>query len=182
MDRPSPTSSSSSPSSSLQQPSSPTNLNTPGRRHQRLVMELLPFETEGEFQSWLESAPLMGLWLEFRANCYHLDLDEVDKTRATQMARDALNSGSATYLVYHPDKQGWTLEDHMVRFMVTVMRDAVLQGVWAEAELRSKTLDIAEAVFEVLGFLKAVDEEPSASGSDDSREHPPDYHPPDYSA
>ncbi|TLS28247.1 hypothetical protein PpBr36_00955 [Pyricularia pennisetigena] len=150
------------------------------KQHERLVVELLPFETVEQFHSWLESAPVLGSWLEFRANCRHRDLDEVEKSRAAQLTRDALDARSARYLVYHPDKQGWTLEDHVVRFMATVMRDAVLQGVWADAELRERTVDIAKAVFEVMCFLKAVDEQPSASGSDDvAGEHPPDYHPPD---
>ncbi|KAH8836719.1 hypothetical protein MCOR27_001437 [Pyricularia oryzae] len=177
----SPSATPASSSSSSQTPSAQNMPPRMARQHERLVMELLPFGTVEQFHLWLESAPVLGSWLEFRANCRHVDLDEVDKTRAAQMTRDALNSKSARYLVYHPDKEGWTVEDHIVRFMATIMKDALLQGVWDEGELENKTLDIAKAVYEVLCFFKAVDEQPTEPGSDDAAgEQPPDYHPPDY--
>ncbi|TLD26555.1 hypothetical protein PspLS_04669 [Pyricularia sp. CBS 133598] len=172
-----------SPSSSSSQPPTQNTSCRMARQHERLVMELLPFRTAEQFHEWLESPPLLGTWLEFRANCRHQDLDEIDKTRVAQITRDALNSRMAKYLVYHPNKQGWTLEEHVVRFMATAMKDAVLEGVWSENELRNKTLDIAKAIYEVMCFFKAVDEQPSPSESDDpAGENPPDYHPPDYSA
>nr|XP_036583192.1 uncharacterized protein CTRU02_06785 [Colletotrichum truncatum]KAF6792168.1 hypothetical protein CTRU02_06785 [Colletotrichum truncatum] len=98
-------------------------------QHERLLLELLPFKEASKFHEWLNS-PFT--------------------------ARDALNSRKPKYLVYHPDKTGWTPEDHYVRFIITLVADNMLQSLWSESEWKKRGLDIAKAAYEVLIFLKAT--------------------------
>lgn len=58
--------------------------------------------------------------------------------------------------MYHPNKEVWTSEDHHVRFIVTVVNDNILQGLWSESDWKKRSTDIAKAVFEVLVFLRAT--------------------------
>jgi hypothetical protein len=73
-----------------------------------------------------------------------------------QKTRDAVNSRNAKYLIFHPDKEGWTSDDHHIRFMATVISDNLLKGLWSESEWKKKGLDIAKAIYEVLSFLRAT--------------------------
>ncbi|KAL3965178.1 hypothetical protein ACCO45_002182 [Purpureocillium lilacinum] len=131
-------------------------------QHERLILELLPFKDSAKFQEWLNSDWVRGSWLEFHADFLTKSArpgpsaaTEPDKARAAQAAKDAINSRSQKYLVYHPNKTGWTAEDHHVRFIVTVIQDNMLRSLWSESEWKKKAIDIAKAVFEVLCFLKA---------------------------
>lgn len=83
---------------------------------------------------------------------------EPDKTRVVELAKDAINSKSTKYLVYHPAKADWTLDDQYVRFMVTLIMDNMLKGLWSESEWRKRGSDIAiaKAAYEVLSFLRAT--------------------------
>ncbi|UNI13683.1 hypothetical protein JDV02_000405 [Purpureocillium takamizusanense] len=134
-------------------------------QHERLILELLPFKDSAKFQEWLNSDWVRGSWLEFHADFLgktartgpsSAAAPEPDKGRAAQAAKDAINSRSQKYLVYHPNKTGWTAEDHHVRFIVTVIQDNMLRSLWSESEWKKKAIDIAKAVFEVLCFLKAT--------------------------
>jgi hypothetical protein len=58
--------------------------------------------------------------------------------------------------MYHPDKSSWTPEDHHVRFIVTVVSDNLLKGMWSESDWKKKSTEIAKAVYEVLAFLRAT--------------------------
>lgn len=154
-------------------PASPHNMsyNPSGSQlsiqHERLILELLPFKDPPAFHGWLASDYVRGSWNEFRRDgLYPLTVPsgssraaaaEPDKQKTAQAARDAVNSRKPKYLVYHPDKSNWTLEDHHIRFIVTVVADNMLQGLWSESEWKKKGVEIAKSVYEVLVFLKAVD-------------------------
>lgn len=143
------------------------------QQHERLILELLPFKDSKTFHSWLAGDYVRGSWLEFRQDCL-LRMSsllaggsgnglpgsfggEPDKHKTSQAAKDAISSRKPKYLLYHPDKSAWTIDDHHVRFIATVVADNMLQGLWSESEWKKKAIDITKAVFEVLAFLKAVD-------------------------
>ena len=73
-----------------------------------------------------------------------------------QKTKDAVNSRNAKYLIFHPDKEGWTSDDHHIRFMATVISDNLLKGLWSESEWKKKNVEIAKAIYEVLSFLRAT--------------------------
>jgi hypothetical protein len=144
-------------------------------QHERLILELLPFKDAQAFHTWLGSDYVRGSWHEFRRDSAPMlpfspssasgsgsggggrSSGEPDKHKTSQAAKDAINSRKPKFLVYHPDKTAWTVEDHHIRFIATVVADNMLQGLWSESEWKKKAIDIAKAVFEVLVFLKAVD-------------------------
>lgn len=135
-------------------------------QHERLILELLPLKDPAAFHAWLAGDFVRGSWDEFRRDgLYPLAAPsgssraslEPDKHKTAQAARDAIHSRKPKFLVYHPDKRNWTLEDHHVRFIVTVIADNMLQGLWSESDWKKKSVDIAKAVYEVLAFLKAID-------------------------
>ncbi|KAH6687707.1 hypothetical protein F5X68DRAFT_6130 [Plectosphaerella plurivora] len=137
-------------------------------QHERLILELLPFKDAAAFHNWLGSEFVRGSWHEFRRDCAPMlpfsnggsgsrSSAEPDKHKTSQSAKDAINSRKPKYLIYHPDKTAWTVDDHHIRFIATVVRDNMLQGLWSESEWKKQAVDIAKAVFEVLVFLKAVD-------------------------
>lgn len=127
-------------------------------QHERLILELLPFKDSSKFQEWLHGDFVRGSWLEFYRSylTQTTDAAEPDKTQAAQAARDAINSRSQKYLVYHPDKTNWTAEEHHVRFIVTVIQDNMLKALWSESEWKKKGIEITKAVFEVLCYLKSA--------------------------
>ncbi|KAK2776781.1 hypothetical protein CKAH01_03273 [Colletotrichum kahawae] len=139
-------------------------------QHERLLLELLPFKEASKFHEWLDSPFVRGPWNEFNADFLiprsgaaaggggegPAGIPEPDKPRTAQAARDALNSRKPKFLVYHPDKTGWTPEDHHVRFIVTLVADNMLQNLWYESEWKKRGLDIAKSAYEVLIFLKAT--------------------------
>ena len=81
---------------------------------------------------------------------------ELDKTKTAQRAKDVLNSRKPEFLMYHPSKDAWTPEDHHARFIVTVISDNMLKGLWSESDWKKRGLEIAKAVYEVLVFLRAT--------------------------
>lgn len=101
---------------------------------------------------------MRGSWCEFLRDSHstHPLTAEPDKARTVQRAREALDARSAQYLMHNPDKAGWTAEDHHVRFVVAVVADNMLAGLWSEKEWRKNGGAVAGAVFEVLVFLKAT--------------------------
>ena len=126
-------------------------------QHERLILELLPFKDSAKFQEWLSSDWVRGSWLAFYRDflAKTRNAADPDKTRTAQTAKDAINSRSQKFLVYHPDKTNWSVEDHHVRFIATVIQDNMLKSLWSESEWKKKALDVAKAVFEVLCFLKS---------------------------
>jgi hypothetical protein len=127
-----------------------------GDQHVRLLLVQLPFRTVAEFDDWIGSEAVAGSWWEFVTDFYkHNASDpEPDKTRTARCACNALNHKTPRFLIHHPSKEDWTPEDHHVRFIVTVIHDSILQGVWSEANWAAKGIHIAEAVFEVLSYLR----------------------------
>jgi len=75
-----------------------------------------------------------------------------------QLTKEAINSKNPKYLVYHPEKADWTLDDHYIRFMTTLVSDNMLKGLWPDSEWRRRgaDVDIAKAAYEVLSFLRAA--------------------------
>ncbi|KAK4100291.1 hypothetical protein N658DRAFT_508015 [Parathielavia hyrcaniae] len=134
-------------------------------QHERLILELLPFKDLGQFHEWLSSIYVRGSWNEFLADflANNPRAPELDKTKTAQKVKDAINSRSTQFLMYHPDKSAWSAEDHHVRFIVTVIQDNMLRGLWSESDWKKKSLDIAKAVYEVLAFLRATTFHPDAS-------------------
>lgn len=131
-------------------------------QHERLILELLPFKDPNAFQDWLQSVFIRGSWLEFCRDFLSKQpmALEPDKETTAKAARDAISHRSQKYLVYHPDKTGWTVEDHHVRFIVTVIQDNLLRGMWdgvkwSDPDFKRRAADIPNAVFEVLAYLRA---------------------------
>jgi len=58
--------------------------------------------------------------------------------------------------MYHPDKEGWTSEDHHIRFLVTVISDNMLKGLWSDSDWKKRNIEIAKSSYEVLSFLRAT--------------------------
>lgn len=128
-------------------------------QHERLILELLPFKDATKFHEWLQSVFVRGAWIEFWQAFLSkapTSLPEPDKTKIAQSAKDAINSRSQKFMLYHPDKTDWTIEDHHVRFMVTMIQDNMLRNLWSESEWKKKAIDIAKAAYEVLSFLKST--------------------------
>jgi hypothetical protein len=127
-------------------------------QHERLILELLPFKDASKFHEWLQSPFVRGNWVEFCRDCLAKNptSPEPDKTRTATAARDAINGRKAKYLAYFPDKQGWTSEDHHVRFIITIVQDNILNNLWTDADWKKRGIDIAKAVYEVLSFLRAT--------------------------
>lgn len=127
-------------------------------QHERLILELLPFKDSGKFHEWLRGDMVKGSWAEFyrdfmtKVPAGHPD---PDKNKTASAVKDAISSRSPKFLMYHPEKTNWSPEDHHIRFMVTVIQDNLLSGLWSESEWKKKNIEIARAVYEVLFFLKA---------------------------
>ncbi|KAL2131263.1 hypothetical protein VTI74DRAFT_5318 [Chaetomium olivicolor] len=133
-------------------------------QHERLILELLPFKDVRQFHEWLNSIYIRGSWNEFVRDFLARNplAPELDKTKTAQKAKDALNSRSPQYLMYHPDKTTWSAEDHHVRFIVTVISDNMLKGLWSESDWKKRGIEVSKAVYEVLAFLRATSFTPDA--------------------
>ncbi|OAA40768.1 hypothetical protein BBO_05825 [Beauveria brongniartii RCEF 3172] len=128
------------------------------QQRERLILELLPFKDAGKFHEWLRGGPVQGSWREFQRDLLArvpADRPDPDKARMAQATKDAVNARSQKFLVYHPDKSGWSPEDHYVRFMTTVILDSLLANLWSDSDWKKRNIDICKAVYEVLFFLKA---------------------------
>lgn len=126
-------------------------------QHERLILELLPFNDSASFHDWLQSETVRGSFNEFtRDLLQHTRQQHVPdphKEQTAKAAKDAIDNKAARFLLYHPDKSGWTEEDHHVRFIVTVVMDNVLTKTLS---LRKEgTLQVVKSVYEVLCYLKA---------------------------
>ncbi|OAA81141.1 hypothetical protein LEL_00686 [Akanthomyces lecanii RCEF 1005] len=128
------------------------------QQRERLVLELLPFKDASKFHEWLRSGPVQGSWHEFHRDLLArvpADRPEPDKAKTAQATKEAINSRSQKFLVYHPDKSGWSPEDHYVRFMTIVILDSLLANLWSDSDWKKRNIDICKAVYEVLFFLRA---------------------------
>ncbi|KAM3516667.1 hypothetical protein NHJ13051_009690 [Beauveria bassiana] len=137
-----------------------TTMSPFSQQRERLILELFPFKDAGKFHEWLRGGPVQGSWREFQRDLLARlpadgDRPDPDKARMAQATKDAINARSQKFLVYHPDKSGWSPEDHHVRFMTTVIMDSLLANLWSDSDWKKKNLDIYKAVYEVLFFLKA---------------------------
>lgn len=128
-------------------------------QHERLILELLPFKDSAKFHEWIHGDMVRGSWAEFHRDFLTkvpLDHIEPDKNKTADAVKNAISNRSTKFLAYHPDKRNWTRDDHHIRFIVTVIQDNMLTGLWSESEWKKKRNDeIAKAVYEVLFFLKA---------------------------
>ncbi|KAK0714891.1 hypothetical protein B0H67DRAFT_579398 [Lasiosphaeris hirsuta] len=128
-------------------------------QHERLILELLPVKDARQFHEWLSGIYVRGSWHEFLGDFLARNplAPELDKAKISQLAKDAVNSRNPKYLMYHPDKEGWTSEDYHIRFISTVITDNLLnKGLWTDSDWKKKSLDITKAVYEVLSFLRAT--------------------------
>lgn len=127
-------------------------------QHERLILELLPFQDIRQFQDWLNGVYVRGSWSEFLRDFHHTHplAPEPDKASTVHKAREALSSRSAQYLMHNPDKGAWAAEDHHVRFIVAVVSDNMFDGLWSDKDWKKNGPAICGAVFEVLVFLKAT--------------------------
>ncbi|KXX78841.1 hypothetical protein MMYC01_204042 [Madurella mycetomatis] len=139
------------------QPQIPTASFKLPSQYERLILDLLPFKEIRQFYEWLNGVYVRGSWNEFvRDFNSYSEAPEPDKTKTTQRARDAINSRDPRYLMYHPIKEGWSVEDHYIRFIVVVISDNQLKGLWTESDWKKRGLEITKAVYEVLSFLRSV--------------------------
>jgi hypothetical protein len=81
---------------------------------------------------------------------------EPDKEATAKAVKEAFKGRKSKFLSYHPEKDSWNAEDHHVRFIVVVISDSVLNGLWSESDSKKRTMEIAKAVYEVLSFLRAT--------------------------
>lgn len=129
-------------------------------QHERLILELLPFANANEFEEWLQSVYVLGAWREFYRDfpSSKATAREPDKTMTAQLALDAINKyhRDDTFLLYHPDKSIWSKMDHYVRFIVIVIQDNLLGGMWSKDELGGGNLGVPKAMYEVLVYLRAT--------------------------
>ncbi|KHN94009.1 uncharacterized protein MAM_08138 [Metarhizium album ARSEF 1941] len=129
-------------------------------QHERLILELLPFKDAARFKEWLNSALVQGSWAEFwrdlvtQQKTRHMG-PEPDKTKTAEAAKNAVSGRILKFLAYHPDKTNWTADDHHVRFIVTVVQDNMLNGLWSDADWKKRATEVCRAVYEVLCYLKA---------------------------
>ena len=150
-----------SPSAELVVPASGAFSSRASNQHQRLLLELLPFQDRAAFEAWIGSDAVAGAWREF-AHDYHPSAEDIDdgpeqnKAGIAQAACRALQIHDPRYMLHHPRKEGWAPEDHYIRFIVAVICDSMLHGVWSESEGRSRGLEIAKSVFEVLSYLRVT--------------------------
>jgi hypothetical protein len=130
------------------------NNNNPAKRTRTRTKNL----TTPPHHSWLTGPYVRGSWSEFQRDFHatHPLAPEPDKPSTVQSAREAINARSAQYLMHNPDKHAWTVEDHHVRFLVAVISDNMLDGLWSEKEWKKNGARVCGAVFEVLVFLKAT--------------------------
>jgi len=140
-------------------------------QHERLLVELLPVKDRRQFHQWLNGVYVRGSWDEFLRDFLSLNPahPEPDKATTAQKVRDAIRSRTPQYLMHYPDKETWSAVDHHVRFIVAVVSDNMLGGLWSTGDWNRSSLEIAGAVFEVLVFLKATAAPPPAEPS------PPQY-------
>ncbi|KAG6150561.1 hypothetical protein E4U37_005996 [Claviceps purpurea] len=132
----------------------------------RLVSELFPFKKLDLLKEWLKVDCMQGAWAEFMRDCVtklpNESVTDPDKGTITEAARSAIDLlGKNKYLIYHPDKTAWTLDDHHVRFIVVVVRDNLVrqlwsQGSWSHGSWSQKKLEICGAVYELLCYLKTA--------------------------
>ncbi|KAK5660466.1 hypothetical protein OQA88_13013 [Cercophora sp. LCS_1] len=128
-------------------------------QHERLILELLPCKDISHFHEWLTSVYVHGSWNEYLHDFLSRNPHEPepDKAKIAQLAKEAVNSHNPKYLTYHPVKDGWTSEDHHIRFMATVITDNLLsKGLWSESDWKKRSIDITKAVYEVLSFLRGT--------------------------
>lgn len=131
-------------------------------QHERLLMDLFPFkdgkDRQDNFRQWL--AFIDAHFQEYCQDYFGLHPGSIevepDKLRTAQTAQTAINVRTLKFLEYHPDKAGWSGEDHAVRFIVTAVSDSLLRQTWGMGEWRSKGLDLAKAVYEVLCYKRAI--------------------------
>jgi hypothetical protein len=151
-------------------------------QHERLILELLPFKDASQFQEWLQSSYVRGSWTEFTRDYLSRtslqnsasttgvnDAVEPDKEATAKEAKQAVDGRSARFMVFHPDKQEWTAQDHTVRFIVTVVSDSMLNRVWSTSDWKKRDVQICKAVYEVLSFLRST--------LDEEHQLPPSYNP-----
>jgi hypothetical protein len=140
-----------------------------GAQHERLILELLPFNDSATFHEWLQSESVKGSFNEFTRdllqNSQGQNFPDPNKEQTAKAAEKAIQKKDPRFLLYHPDKSGWTPEDHHVRFIVTVALDNVLTNTWSFKSGGPNST--AKAVYEVLAYLKA-----SLVVND---QHPPGY-------
>ncbi|KAM7199880.1 hypothetical protein V8F20_005529 [Naviculisporaceae sp. PSN 640] len=127
-------------------------------QHERLLLELLPFQEATQFREWLSSAYVQGSWNEFQQDFLAQNpmAPEGPKEHVVKLAKDVIKSKDPKYLVYHPEKEGWTPDDHHVRFIATLILDNRLKGLWSDGDWRTESTNITKAAFEVLSFLRAA--------------------------
>lgn len=129
-----------------------------GAQHERLILELLPFNDSAAFHDWLQSDTVKGSFREFTRDLLQQSrqhhVPDPHKEQTAKAAKDAIESKSPKFLLYHPDKSGYTVEDHHVRFIVTVVLDNVLTKTLHMK--KEGTLSVAKSVYEVLCYLKAT--------------------------
>ncbi|KAK0701799.1 hypothetical protein B0T26DRAFT_659576 [Lasiosphaeria miniovina] len=133
----------------------PDHPEPPLTQHQRLVLEQLPFKTLRSFHDWLDSVYVRGSWEEFLTDflVHNPMAPEPDKARVASLAIAAVSSRNPRYTLYHPKKKSWAVEDHHIRFIVTVIMDN--RRLWDDAMLAEQGEPIARAVYEVLSYYRA---------------------------
>jgi hypothetical protein len=146
-------------------------------QHERLMLELLPFKDNAQFQEWLQSPYVRGSWTEFgrdylsrRAAVPGPEAQEPDKEATAREAKQAIDGRVPRFMVFHPDKQGWTAQDHTVRFIAAVVSDSMLHKVWSSSDWKKRDMQICKAVYEVLSFLRSTLD-------DEQHQLPPSYNP-----
>lgn len=130
-------------------------------RYQHYLVGLFPFDSSQEFLQWISSECVDNSWKEFISG-FTLDsipvpTAEEDKATVRRAAHDALRSRDPKFRIYHPDKTGWTEQDHVVRFIVSVISGNFLDGgLWSLRDFEERPLHYTTFVCEIMTFLWAA--------------------------
>lgn len=130
-------------------------------RYQRYLVELFPFEGSQQFQQWILSDCVYNSWMEyiggFTPDSIPVPTAEEDKATVCRAAQDALRSRDPKFRIYRPDKTGWTEQDHVVRFIVSVISGNFLAGgLWSVQDFEERPWHYTNFVCEIMTFLWAT--------------------------
>jgi hypothetical protein len=127
-------------------------------QHTRLLISMLPFKNPVELDEWISRPPVSAAWLEFRASvpAIHPDPNVVEVCNLAERAIISAPPSGRKFCLLHPDKRGWSIDDHHVRFIVGIAKDSLEEQAWDSSKWIQRSQEIAKALYEVLVYLKTT--------------------------
>ncbi|KAJ9162206.1 hypothetical protein NKR19_g1489 [Coniochaeta hoffmannii] len=125
-------------------------------QHWRLLVDRLGFTNFQQLLRWLRSPFVFGAWATFRSDVLERArpglLETPDRAMICQVVWAAVASADQNR-GWVGDRTRWTAEDHIVRFMYSVITDNFVGGIWTVGEYLDRTEHYIDVVYEVLNFL-----------------------------